>query len=148
MSGEAQEALDGLADVQDGSGVPGSVVPLSESGTQITNKFVDQRRRKVGGVDIFVQEPLLEIPDVAGGLAKAVDIEVPIQEAPQERFPGGGQVWESLCQGSRRPFEDFAERLWRVRGISAKEIPFVHASDLNEETGGGELTRLLRGGRR
>jgi len=132
MSGEAQEALDGLADVHDGSGVHGSVVPLSESRTQITNKFVDQRRRKVGGVGIFVQEPLLEIPDVAGGLAKAVDIEVPIQEAPQERFPGGGQVWESLGQGSRRPFEDFAERLWGVGGIGAKEIFFVHANDVNQ----------------
>src|SRR5258708_35714025 len=107
MNGEGQEIFDGLTDIQDGSRVHGMLIPLSISGPQVANEFTDQRRGNTRGGHLFIQEPLLKIPNVAGGLAEAVDIELSVEEAPQKRFPRTGQMREPLGKSLRRRFKDF-----------------------------------------
>ena len=145
MSGERQEAFDSVTDIKNGSGIHGMLVPFSKPGAQLANKLIDQRRRDVGEEYVLVEEPLLEVPVVAGGLAEAVDVEIPVKQMPQKRFPAGGQPWEAFDKGSGKPFEDFAELLLirRISGILANGV-FAHGHDLKREAGGRKLTRLLR----
>ena len=131
MSGKGQEAFNGLAHIQDGSGVHGGVVPFSKSVPQVTSEFIDQRRRKIGGVYIFVEEPLLKIPDVADGLAEAVDVEIEVNQMPQKRFPAGRQAWEPLLKGLGQAFQDFTKRVFVGRiGRMRPETVLVHERDL------------------
>jgi hypothetical protein len=145
MSSERQEAFNGLVDIQDSSVIHGMMVPLSKPSAQATNEFVDQRRWNVGGDHVFIQKPLLEVPDVAGRLPETINIKIHIEQVPQERLPRLSQMREPLDEGFRRRLEDFAEGLFirRVCRISSEEVLFVHAGDFKLKTGSRKLTRLL-----
>jgi hypothetical protein len=134
MSGECQKTFDGPTDIQDRSERYGMFILFSKAPAHVANKSIDQRRGDVNMNHVSIEEPLMEVSIVASRLADAVDVQLPVEQAPQIRLPGLGQMWEPLGKGVRRLFKDFAQGLLigRIGWIRPKEV-FVHGTILRKD---------------